>query len=349
MSLTTAAETFEERVPGCPVCGDTTHRSLYRDIEDRLFGAPGKWNLDGCRACGAAYLNPRPTVDAIGRVYTPSYATRKPAAEQRASHSARGLRHAIRAGFLANSHGYVKGVRLWQRILALAVYLLPSRRDQLSFGVMTLRYRPAGRLLDVGCGVGDFLAQMSNLEWETEGIDIDSAVLDICRARGLTVRAGTLESHNRPDSSFDAITAKHVIEHVHDPVRFLKECARILKPGGTLVILTPNLHSLGHRVFGDAWIGLDPPRHLVLFTRESLLKAAEEAGLRVLRLWSTARPTGFSWRVSYEVRRDGQSPYGTTRSLTQRFVEHSSDIVVRLSLLWNGRAGDELAMVATKD
>ena len=337
-----------EPVLSCPICSGKTQRSLYRGVRDLLFGAPGEWNYDACPACGTVYLNPRPTVDAIGGVYTQAYAARKPAAAPQPGHFARGVRQALRAGFLANAHGYVKGVRSWQRIAALPVYLSPHRRDQLSFAVMTLPYRPGGRLLDVGCGVGDFLAHMATLDWEAEGIDTDPMVLQICRARGLSVRAGTLDSQDYPASSFDAVTLKHVVEHVHEPRAFLRECARILKPGGRLVVLTPNVRSLGHRVFGVSWLGLDAPRHLVLFTSESLRAAAEDAGLRVIRVWSTARPSGFNWRVSYEIQTRGRSSYIRSASLTHRVLERVAETMVRSALVWNASAGDELAMVATK-
>ena len=343
-----ATEIATESVPACPVCGAATRAPLYRDIVDRLFEAPGRWQIDLCRACEAAYLNPRPTREAIGAVYTKSYAVRKPASELQRRRTVPGLRQSIRAGFLANTHGYLQGVRWWQRALALPARVSPVWSERWSSSVMGLHCRSAGRLLDVGCGLGDFLVEMSRLGWDAEGIELDPKMRDLCQQRGLIVQGGTLESQRYPDDSFDAITAKHVIEHVHDPVQFLEECARILKPDGTLVILTPNLHSLGHRVFRDAWIGLDAPRHLVLFAPDSLRRAAEVAGLQVVRLWSSARPSGFTWRVSFDLRRHGRTPYAAGRSLTRSLAEHASDAVVRLALIWNGSAGDELAMIARK-
>jgi SAM-dependent methyltransferase len=254
----------------------------------------------------------------------------------------------VRRGFLANAHGYTSGVRQWDRVLALPVHALPSMRDRWSFGVMGLAARPGGRLLDIGCGVGDFLADMTHLGWDAEGVETDSQVIQVCRQRGLRVREGPLEHQHYPDDSFDAITAKHVIEHVHDPVAMLRECARILKPGGRVMMLTPNLRSLGHRVFGASWIGLDAPRHLVLFSAGSLRDAATTAGLDVVRLWSTARPSGFTWRVSAELRRAGRTTYAASRARSHRLMERAAERVVRLALLLNPEAGDELALLATK-
>jgi SAM-dependent methyltransferase len=81
-----------------------------------------------------------------------------------------------------------------------------------------------------------------------------------------------------PADSFDAVTLSHVIEHLHDPVESLAACLRLLKPGGQIWVATPNVEGLGHRRFGRDWFGLDPPRHLVIFTRRALDRALRSAG-----------------------------------------------------------------------
>jgi 2-polyprenyl-3-methyl-5-hydroxy-6-metoxy-1,4-benzoquinol methylase len=140
---------------------------------------------------------------------------------------------------------------------------------------------PDDRLLDVGCGRGDFLDRMRRRGWAVEGLDVDSSALEQARAKhGLKVHMGPIEDLRFPGESFDAITMNHVIEHVHDPVSLLRECLRVLKPGGRLAAVTPNLAGLGHRRFGRNWRGLEPPRHLHLFTRKTLGECAARAGCR---------------------------------------------------------------------
>ncbi len=77
------------------------------------------------------------------------------------------------------------------------------------------------------------------------------------------------------------LSLTHVIEHVHDPVDLLRECGRVLRPGGRMMVETPNAESSGHRLFGIAWHGLDAPRHLYLFSPTSLLVCAQKAGLQI--------------------------------------------------------------------
>lgn len=77
---------------------------------------------------------------------------------------------------------------------------------------------------------------------------------------------------------FDVITLAHVIEHVHHPVSVLEACYQLLKTGGHIWMDTPNIASQGHEQFGRNWRGLEPPRHLVLFTLQSMRNALESVG-----------------------------------------------------------------------
>jgi SAM-dependent methyltransferase len=102
----------------------------------------------------------------------------------------------------------------------------------------------------------------------------------VATKNGLDVALGSLEQQCYPSEHFDAVTLSHVIEHVPDPVGTLVECARLLKKGGKLVIATPNNASLGHRLFGRNWRGLEPPRHLHIFSPQSLRRTLGMAGFQ---------------------------------------------------------------------
>jgi predicted SAM-dependent methyltransferase len=89
---------------------------------------------------------------------------------------------------------------------------------------------------------------------------------------------GGIETLAEKTETFDLVTLSHVIEHLYDPIDVLKTCHKILKPGGRLWLETPNLESKGHEIFGKDWRDLDPPRHLLIFNRSSLIKAIGSAG-----------------------------------------------------------------------
>jgi SAM-dependent methyltransferase len=257
-----------EPVESCPVCGDERRSVLHTGLTDRAFrAAPGTWTLERCHACSSAYLDPRPTPDTIELAYRAYYthagAHAPPPAPGRFRQGlANDYRHA-RWGYTAGPR--VSGGRLIPRVAPLRGALVDRE-------IRHLPALPGGRLLDVGCGSGDFLAQMSALGWRTEGVDPDPAAVAGARAAGLDVTEGTLAELDDAEhaGAFDAITLSHVIEHLHEPAAELRRIRRLLRPGGLLWIATPNLEGLGHRRFRTAWLGLDPPRHLVLFTRPSL-------------------------------------------------------------------------------
>jgi SAM-dependent methyltransferase len=334
----------------CPVCGEDRFTPAYRDLQDRLFDAPGTWHFDRCERCRSLTLRPRPVVEDLGRVYTPVYSRRKPISPVEPPAT---LKHRFSAwftrGFLASSLGYHAEATSAQRALGRTLMaLLPRRRETIGLEALRLPAVPGGRLLDVGCGIGDVLAKMTRLGWRAEGLDTDPDVVAQTRARGLTVELGLLEDRAYPDGTFDAVSAKHVLEHVPDPVPFLAECRRVVKPGGRVVIFTPNVASLAHRLFGRHWLGLDAPRHLVLFTPASLRLAAERAGLEVERLETTGRITGFNWRVSWEMAVRGRTAYAKRAFPEGSAIERLSPLLLRPALLARLAVGDELFMIARR-
>lgn len=261
----------------CDLCGSAGD-VFYERLQDRLFGAPGAWNLRRCAnpGCGLIWLDPMPAKEEIWKAYT-TYFTH------------RGYRRES-PGIDFPSRVLMKACKPLLKILTHATGLRRREREfQRKAERMFLGEPvPGGRLLDVGCGNGDALARMCRFGWAGEGVDVDPEGVEHARARhGLTVHMGRLEELRFPGDSFDAITMQHVLEHVHDPVALVRECLRLLKPSGRLVIVTPNVNGLGHRWFGENWRGLEPPRHLHLFSPKALAMCAVQAGFSRLDVTCT--------------------------------------------------------------
>jgi SAM-dependent methyltransferase len=138
-----------------------------------------------------------------------------------------------------------------------------------------------GRFLDVGCGSGDMVAAMARLGMESEGVEPSRYAAAKATEAGLRVTCGLLQDAAFPDASFDAVSMFHVLEHTLNPVEVLRECRRILKPGGELVIGVPNFDSLVFALVGKGWIGLQLPSHVQHFSTNSMRVAAKRAGLAV--------------------------------------------------------------------
>ena len=274
-----------ERLDKCPICQCADRRTLYRDLTDETSGiAPGTWMLHQCVKCGAAFLDPRPNPESILDAYA-DYVTHEFADQPviRRTGWFKSLLHDSVNGYLNAKYGL--SCQPERPIGRLLVPLLPPLRSAAVAHVRHLR-RPddtARRLLDIGCGNGGFLVLATEMGWVSEGLDFDPAAVQVARARGVDARCGGIQLLAAESEEYDVITISHVIEHLHDPIEMLHSIKRLLKPGGRLWIETPNISSFGHSWFGKHWRGLEAPRHLVLFSPNSLRYALQAAGFNSVR------------------------------------------------------------------
>ncbi|OPY57223.1 MAG: hypothetical protein A4E49_00091 [Methanosaeta sp. PtaU1.Bin112] len=325
----------------CLLCGDEGD-ILYSGLRDRLFDAPGIWSLMQCPKCQLVWLNPRPAADDIGKLYANYFTHEIPNNQNRNG----GLRRVVKASILQSSYGYrIDGAN---RVMGSALSYVGPLKAIVCSSVRWLEAHEGGRLLDVGCGNGRFLDQMRQLGWEVTGVEPDGAAVSVAREKlGLQVFEGSLEEARLPGSHFDAITMNHVIEHVPDPIGTLRECHRVLRPGGKLVVSTPNIRSMGFQVFGEYWRGLEVPRHLHLFCPQSLRIAAEHAGLRVMELRTTARSARWMYASSSCIRRDGTLPGGSSeRTEALLRLQGLGFLAQEHGLRGPREAGEEIVMVA---
>lgn len=148
-----------------------------------------------------------------------------------------------------------------------------------------LKQKPSDiRLLDVGCSSGAFLNTAVELGFHAKGVEPAPKAAATAQAAGLKVRQGLLQEVGYADGQFDAITLFEVIEHLKHPQDLLRECRRILRPGGILLIGTGNAASWSMSAMGADWEYLDIARHgghVSFFTPDSLGKLARSAGFSV--------------------------------------------------------------------
>jgi SAM-dependent methyltransferase len=244
----------------CPVCAGAAPELYVAGEERRLSPtALGSSRTDlspgrvlRCRVCGLGYRQTRPDEEQLARLY-------------------RALDGEV---YEADGRG---------RAQTAARHLRIVRRE-----------RTTGRLLDVGCASGAFLRCAADAGWRVVGVEPAAALA--ARARTLLAGRGevlgvSLQEACLPAASFDAVTLWDVLEHVPDPVDFLRTGAALLKPGGHLYANVPDLESLQARVLRTRW-PLLLPEHLTYFSRRSLERCGERAALTWVR--SGRRPASFS-------------------------------------------------------
>lgn len=142
--------------------------------------------------------------------------------------------------------------------------------------------RRGARLLDVGCGPGGFILSAAGLRWAGEGVEVSAALAAFSQdVAGVSVWEGPFESSEIPAETYDAVTLLDVIEHVPEPDKVLDKAAQVLRPGGKLIVSTPDFRSLSRRILGWNWAVLSPAEHLFYFTAGTLTRILKEAGFEV--------------------------------------------------------------------
>jgi len=142
----------------------------------------------------------------------------------------------------------------------------------------------AAKLLEVGCAEGHFLDAARRRGWDVCGIELSPIAAEVARSKfGLRVLEGHLDAQGLESSSCSVVVLLDVIEHLRDPARTVRTAARVLRPGGWIVIKTPDIGSAHARRLGMRWPQIKPPEHLVYFDAGSMTNLMRACGFEVDR------------------------------------------------------------------
>lgn len=288
-----------------------------------------------CALCGGTRSAPQ--FRASGAASPPS-----PVSERyRITHSERHLVHAIvrclDCGLVTLPTDYAPPVSYED---AADPYYLEQAPERVANAHRLLSLLPAGgRLLEIGCACGFLLLAARERGFVAQGVEMSAWASAYARDTfGLDVRTGTLEAAQFASDSFDAVVLADVIEHLFDPRATLAEIRRVLKPGGRLLLLTPDIGSLMARIAGPRWWGLLDD-HYFYFSRATLTRLLQEEGFAIERLTAQGRafPLGH-WVFKL-------APY--SRAL-ERFVSRMVRAVGAEQKQISINLGDQMSCVALK-
>lgn len=332
-----------KEIINCYFCGEKGN-DFYNGLKDRSLDVSGLWSFLKCPKCGLVWLNPSPASGNIDNVYQGSYYTHiQPLS------SKPGLREKIRMSLIAANFKKEELKIAYSKPLRILFKITPFLKDL--FGKRAMMYlgkSEGGRLLDIGSGSGDFLNLMAGLGWQVQGVEPDKEAAELSRKRfGFKIIGQKFIESDLSSEYFDAITAKHVIEHIDDPVGFLKKAWQVLGSAGRLTATTPNIKSLGHLMFKKNWFPLEPPRHLFLFSAETLKEAALRAGLKNIEVKAKPVAAEKIYIHSKSIWETGKT--GKPTGIIRKFSSLCFQFLEIVLYPFNKNLGEELVLFVRKE
>ena len=278
----------------CPWC-ESEKTQIHLWLKDE-FLSKEDFQIYECHNCGLLFTQPRPGKDKIGEYYK---------SDEYYSHQEN------KQGLIPRIYESVKSINLKNKCR------------------MATKGKGSGRVLDIGCGVGDFLHSMEELGWQVEGIEPSEEATTIAKKR-TKARVYTPEEIGQlNDEHYDLITMWHVLEHVDDLKTEIKQLERLLKKGGRLVLALPNFRSYDAQYYKNYWAAYDVPRHLNHFCKKSIYKIFSNSELDLIE---TKKLIWDAYYISFMSEQYKRHSFALVRGLFRGFV---SNVKARRSGEWS--------------
>ena len=231
----------------CPICDCNDSKSYISAVDHNVSN--DIFFITKCSKCGLKYTNPKPTEETIGNYYKN---------ENYISHT-----------------GTKKGV-INKIYHIVRIYQLKNKESLIS------KYGKEKKILDIGCGTGEFLNYCNKKGWETKGIEPDYKA----RCFGINNYKLTIEDADYINifkhNYFSIITMWHVLEHVYHLKDYLNKIHSLLSKNGFLIVAVPNCESYDAKVYKEFWAAYDLPIHLYHFTKDDVINISQKTGFKLI-------------------------------------------------------------------
>ncbi|MFH0791011.1 MAG: class I SAM-dependent methyltransferase [Candidatus Omnitrophota bacterium] len=228
----------------CKICGYNDYKSISSNIKDWEYGFDGEFSYYQCASCFSIQIHPFPDINDLIEAYKVDY------------------------------HGFVSSTQKG------AVYsILYKIVEWLAVNKIRKYISVDSKVLDVGCGIGLFLARLKSMGLShIEGIDFSREAVAAVAAQGINCYSGTFIDFKKDKQYYDVIVMNNYLEHTLNPLEELKKARFLLKDEGVLMCELPNFNSWDRFLFGKYWGGNHVPRHTFQFNRDNLTKLINHAG-----------------------------------------------------------------------
>lgn len=233
----------------CPICRNTVFSEFLKSAD--YFLTKKEFTIVQCQSCGFKFLNPRPDENAISQYYDSS---------EYISHDSQ-----------------PKTIRNF-------LYSIVRNHTQKKKLQLIEKYSKGKKLLDIGCGTGEFISYCKQSGWEVKGVEPN------LKPREYAIRKHHVDVIDEPEltalnkPSFDIITLWHVLEHVHRLDERIQKIRQILNENGTLIIAVPNSNSWDAVHYNKFWAAYDLPRHIHHFSQDTIKQLANNSGFEIEKI-----------------------------------------------------------------
>jgi len=232
----------------CPIC-KAKQTEEFLQLKD-YFLTQEDFSIVKCKICGFRFTNPIPTEEAIGGYYH---------SEEYISHSN------AKKGLINSIYQIVRNYSIDKKVLLVKDYKLQ------------------GKVLDIGCGTGEFLNALSKNGFDTKGIEPNESARNQAIKNYNLIVNEEKEIHNFQSGSFDIITMWHVLEHVYRLEDRLEQIENMIKPGGFLLVAVPNPDSWDAKKYKKYWAAYDAPRHLYHFGQTDIVNLLDRFSFELIK------------------------------------------------------------------
>jgi len=266
-----------KKLKSCEICGEKGLNFLFKQ-EDKNLEIKKEFSLVKCKNCGIVFLNPQLENKELSNFYPKAYYYSLDKIKTKENSIKTRIKLKLYKTYSIKNNNFLK-----------KIFFYPAK-----FMIRGIKIEDNKKLLDVGCGSGQFLYEMKELGMNVYGIEIGEFNEEGNKKYNLKIKNCELEKAKYKKEEFDIITLNHVLEHLAEPRKMLKEIKRILRKNGTLIIGVPNTNSLAYWVFGKNWYQLDVPRHLINYSNKNLRLLLEQEGFKIKKIRYNSRPAQFA-------------------------------------------------------
>jgi 2-polyprenyl-3-methyl-5-hydroxy-6-metoxy-1,4-benzoquinol methylase len=318
--------------PNCPLCGSEGNY-IYKDLKDRLYNTSGSWDMRICTntGCNLQWLDPAISKKDIGIAYNTYYTH---------DNSFSSINESKLCSFFR-----ITITKLFNAIMTIA----GLSKERFMHYLMYLSEGNSKKLLEIGFGDGNRMMHLEKLGWDVSGIEVDQKAIDEAKKKSSRpVFQGELFDAGFEKETFDAIIMNHVIEHTYEPVEIINECFRILKKDGKLVFMTPNVESLGARIFKKNWRDLDPPRHINLFSPKSLRELIGKTQFNDCKIFTSSVNAQVTSIGSINISLEGRHTLGKESKLSREIMSMLFQIFAGIYHFFKPDSGEECVLIVEK-